>query len=241
MSADSKQRKVLVVDDQGLIQEGLARIISRQKDFEYCGAVDSVIAAQKAVVQHKPDLVLADLLLQDGCGLELIKNLLSEDPSLPILVISQCDETLYAERALKAGARGYIMKNRPVSEIPKAMRAVLAGEFYVSPKVAALALHRMAGGKQSGQESSVGSLTDRELQVFQLLGAGTDSKVIAERLHLSIKTVETHRENIKHKLKLANAAELVHFATNWVGSQSSAHRVFPEILTAKLRENPPQE
>jgi DNA-binding NarL/FixJ family response regulator len=241
MEIDSKQRKVLVVDDQGLIQEGLARIISRLKDFEFCGAVDNAIAAQKAVAQHEPHLVLVDLLLQDGCGLELIKNLATDHPSLPILVVSQCDETLYAERVLKAGARGYIMKNRPVSEIPKAMRAVLAGEFYVSPKVAALALHRMAGGRLASQENGVGNLTDRELQIFQLLGAGSDTKEIAGRLHLSVKTVETHRENIKHKLKLSNAAELVHFATNWVGSQGSAHRAFPEIATPKIGENPPQQ
>jgi DNA-binding NarL/FixJ family response regulator len=237
MVTDTHRKRILVVDDQGLIQEGLARIISRQKDFELCGSVDNTDAAQKAVAHYKPDLVLIDLLLPDGCGLDLIKNLVSEHPSLSFLVVSQCDEALYAERALKAGARGYIMKNCPVAEIPKAMRTVLAGEFYVSPRVAALALHRMAGGGKSGEPNSVGNLTDRELQIFQLLGAGVDTKEIAEKLHLSIKTVETHRENIKHKLKLSNAAELVHYATNWVSSQSSAHRAFPGTLARNSKED----
>jgi len=236
MTNPSEQRKILVVDDQGLIREGLIRVISQQKDFELCGAVGGMAAAKKAVVQHKPDLVLTDLLLPDGCGLELIKNLVSENPSLRILVISQCDETLYAERALKAGARGFIMKNRGIAEIPKAIRTILAGEYYFSPKVAALALHRMAGEKSRSPQGSIGNLTDRELQVFQLLGTGIDTKNVADKLHLSIKTVETHRENIKHKLKLYNAAELIHHATNWVSSQDSAHPFLPETLRPGLSE-----
>lgn len=226
----SERRKILVVDDQELIREGLIRVISQQKDLEFCDAVGGAVAAKKSVAQYKPDLVLIDLLLHDGCGLELIKNLVSENPSLPILVISQCDETLYAERALKAGARGFVMKNRAVAEIPKAIRTILAGEFYFSPQVAALALHRMAGEKSGSSQGSIGNLTDRELQVFQLLGSGIATKDIAERLHLSAKTVETHRENIKHKLKLSGAAELIRYATNWVGSQGSAHPVLPETL-----------
>lgn len=237
MATDSQQRKILVVDEEGLIREGLRRIISRQKDFKLCGSVDSAVEARKAVAQLKPDLVLIDLLLPDGSGLDLIKDLVSEHSSLLILVISQCDELLYAERALKAGARGFIMKNSPISMFPNAMRTVLAGEFWVSPKVAALALHRMAGEKSSGQGNGIGNLTDRELQIFQLLGAGIDSKDIAEKLHLSIKTVETHREHIKHRLKLSNAPELIHYATNWVNNQGSAHKVFPETLTPKFRES----
>ena len=224
MAEQSQQTRILVVDDQGLIQEGLIRIISQQKDLVWCGAVDGVAAARKAVVLHKPDLILVDLLLPDGCGLEMIRDLISENPNLLALVISQCDEMLYAERILKVGARGYVMKNRAISEIPKAIRAVLSGEYYFSPRVAALALHRMAAGRPENQRTGVGNLTDRELLVFQLLGAGVDTKGVAVKLHVSIKTVETHRENIKHKLKLSGAAELIRHATHWVNSQSSSHR-----------------
>ncbi|HUA66665.1 MAG TPA: response regulator transcription factor [Alphaproteobacteria bacterium] len=223
----------MIVDDQGLIQEGLSRIIGGQQDLEVCGSADGASAALKAVALHKPDLVLVDILLPDGCGVELIKNLVSEYPTVLALVISQCDETVYAERALKAGARGFVMKNRAVSEIPKAIRAVLAGEFYVSPQVAALALNRMGTGHVRSQRDTIGKLTDRELQIFQLLGAGVATRDIAIKLQLSIKTVQTHRESIKHKLKLPNAVALRHFATNWVTSQRSA-RVFPN--NANFRE-----
>lgn len=228
MATQSEQQKILIVDDQGLAREGLIRIINREKDFTCCAAVEGVVAAREAVALYKPDLVLADLLLPDGCGLEMTRRLISEFPSLLVVIISQCDETLYAERALRAGARGYLMKSNAISAIPKAIRAVLAGEFYVSPKVAALALHRMAGGKSGSHNESVANLTDRELQVFQLLGAGADTRDVAKKLHLSVKTVETHRENIKHKLKLSGAVELIHYATSWVESQSWNHRLSPE-------------
>jgi DNA-binding NarL/FixJ family response regulator len=223
MTAILKKEKarILVVDDQSLVREGLIRIINRQKDLICCGAVDSVAEAQKKIVEQKPDLLLTDLLLPDGSGSDFIRNLVSEYPSLPILVVSQCDETLYAERTLKAGARGFVMKNQAASEIPVAIRAVLDGEFYVSSKIAALALHQMAGRKSGFQREGLGNLTDRELQIFQLLGAGMNTRDMAAKLHLSIKTVETHRENIKHKLKLSNAAELLRYSTNWVESQNA--------------------
>lgn len=227
MAIQKEQRSILVVDGQGLMREGLVRIIEREKDLTCCAAVGSAVAAHEAVALYKPDLVLADLLLPDAGGLEMIKRLVSEYPSLLVLVISQCDETVYAERALKAGARGYVMKNIAVPEIPKAIRAILAGEFFVSPRVAALALDRMAGAKPRNRSESVGNLTDRELQVFQLLGAGTDSRGVADKLHLSVKTIETHRENIKQKLKLYSASELIHCATNWVESQGSNHQLLP--------------
>jgi DNA-binding NarL/FixJ family response regulator len=226
MKGSSKQKKaqILIVDDQGLVREGLIRIINRQKDFTCCGAVDGVNAAQKALTTCKPDLVVVDLLLPDGDGLEMVKSLNAQYPSLPMLVISQCDETIYAERALKSGARGFVMKNLAISEIPIAIRTILKGEFYVSSRIATLALHQMAVGKPSSQREGLGNLTDRELQIFQLLGAGVSTRDIAAKLFLSIKTVETHRENIKHKLKLSNAAELVRYSANWVESQSTGIR-----------------
>jgi DNA-binding NarL/FixJ family response regulator len=227
MANESEHKKILIVDDQDLIQEGLTRVINRERGFDICGSADSVTSARAAIALQKPDLVIMDLLLPDGCGLELIEDLVSKNTSLAILVISQCDEALYAERALKAGARGFVMKSRVVSEIPKAIRAILNGQYYVSPQVAALALHRMAVGKGNGKQDAIGKLTNRELQVFQLLGTGIKTREIATRLHLSVKTVQTHRESIKHKLKLSSGAALRHYATNWVTSQGSAHQVFP--------------
>ena len=220
-AATKKKAEILVIDDQGLVREGLIRIINLEKDLICYSAVEGITAAQNELAAHKPDLVLMDILFQDGCGLEFIKNLKLEDPSLPVLVVSQCDEILYAERALKAGARGFLMKNHAASGIPTAIRAVLAGDYQVSPKIAALALHQMSGRKSPVQREGLGNLTDRELQIFQLVGTGMATRNIAARLHLSVKTVETHRENIKRKLKLASAAELIRYSSSWVERQKS--------------------
>jgi DNA-binding NarL/FixJ family response regulator len=235
MTAVPRQKRieVLIVDDQPLVREGLIRIISREKDLNCCCAVESIVAARNHLIASQPDLLLMDILLPDGCGLDFIKQLAMEHPSLPVLVLSQCDETLYAERALKAGARGFLMKNHDTSGIPTAIRAVLAGQFYVSPKVAALALHQMAGRKSGFQREGLGNLTDRELQIFQLLGAGVSTRDIAAKLHLSVKTVETHRENIKRKLKLSSAAELIRHSANWVESQSMGINRHPEAPTVE--------
>ena len=235
MTTASKQKRaeVLVVDDQPLVREGLIRIINREKDLNCCGAVESIASAQYEVAARKPDLVLMDILLPDGSGLDFIKQLMLEHPSVPVLVVSQCDETLYAERVLKAGARGYLMKNHATSAIPAAIRAVLAGELHVSPKIAALALHQMAGRKSGVQRDGLGNLTDRELQVFQLLGAGVSTREIAGKLHLSIKTIETHRENIKRKLKLSSAADLMRYSTNWVERQNMGTQHQPEPVPAE--------
>lgn len=220
MTAEPKKKaEILVVDNQGLVREGLIRIINHEKDMVCCGAVEDITSAQNELAAHRPDLVLMDLLFQDGSGLEFIKNLALEHPSVPVLVLSQCDETLYAERALKAGARGFLMKNHATSGITAAIRGVLAGEYQVSPKIAALALHQMAGRKSPVQRDGLGNLTDRELQIFQLVGAGMATRDIAARLHLSVKTVETHRENIKRKLKISSATELIRYSSNWVERQ----------------------
>jgi DNA-binding NarL/FixJ family response regulator len=222
MTVAPKQKKaeILIVDDQPLVREGLIRIINRERDLNCCCAVESILAARSQLAACKPDLLLMDILLPDGCGLEFIKQLVLEHPSLPVLVVSQCEETLYAERALKSGARGFLMKNHATAGIPAAIRAVLSGQFHVSPKVAALALHQMAGRKAGLQREGLGNLTDRELQVFQLLGAGVNTRDMAAKLHLSVKTIETHRENIKRKLKLTSAADLIRYSANWVERQS---------------------
>ena len=209
-----------MVDDHPLVREGLAQIIDRQKDLACCGGVDCLLALQSAIAEHHPDLVTIDILLQHGDGLEMIGFLKTEYPSLATLVISQCDETLYAERALRAGARGYVMKERATEEVLTAIRTILGGELYVSPRIAALALRKMIGTHLKNNDGDVGNLSDRELQVLQLLGAGLGTRKIAARLGLSVKTIETHRENIKHKLGISDAAGLVHYATDWLNGQS---------------------
>jgi DNA-binding NarL/FixJ family response regulator len=217
VNGTEKQRYgILIVDDHPLVREGLTQIIKRQSELFCCGEASSVSSVRLAIVALKPSLITLDLRLPDGDGLELIENLTLEHPSIPILVISQCDEMLYAERALKAGARGYVMKERGTDEILTAIRAILSGQLFVSPKINALALQQMVGSKTKEPRNGLTNLTDRELQVLQLLGAGIKTREVAVRLNLSIKTVETHRENIKHKLGIPDAASLVRYAANWV-------------------------
>lgn len=233
--------RILVVDDHPLMREGLASLIKRHEDFIFCGGAGSVAETHEAVKTAKPDLVLLDLFLNGGDGLELIKVLKSQFPSLLILVLSQFDESLYAERVLRAGAHGYVMKERAVKEVVDAIRMILAGELYVSSKVAALALQKMIRTKPDTKNGSNGdgcveNLSDRELQVFQLLGIGMGTRKIADKLNLSLKTIETHRENIKRKLGLRGATELVNHATHWVGNQSVPHfRI--ELLDRKNGEH----
>ena len=213
--------RILVVDDHPLVREGLAQLISRQADLDCCGETDSVTGALEFLSTEKADLVTVDIRLTTTDGLELLKTLRDQHPDLPALVISQCDELIYAERALKAGAKGYVMKERATDDVLQAIRTVLAGGLYVSPKIATLALNKMVGAKNGTNQPAIRSLTDRELQILQLLGAGLGTSKIAARLFLSVKTVETHRENIKHKLGLADSAELVCFATEWLNGLGS--------------------
>ena len=216
--------RVLLVDDHPLVRSGLMEMINRHGDLVCCGEADSAADAQRAVAELKPDLVLLDLRLRSGDGLELVKIFKSQFPSLKVLILSQLDEMTYAERVLRAGAMGYVMKENATKDILSAIRTVLAGEYYVSQKVNGLAVRRMAGTKKADADddpaSAVEKLTDRELQVLQLLGRGLGTKKIAAVLCLSFKTIETHRENIKRKLGLRGAAALVHFATLWIRNES---------------------
>lgn len=214
--------RILVADDHPLFREGLVQLINRQRDLTCCGETESVAATQSAVAAMKPELLVLDLRLKDGDGLELIKTLKSRFRSLPMLVISQNDETLYAERALRAGAKGYVMKEEAANEVLNAIRTILRGDLYVSRKMSVLVLHKLLAQSGDAQGSYVERLTDRELQVFQMLGAGKGTADIATELHLSFKTIETHRENIKHKLGLRNAVDLLCHAVHWVHGQASA-------------------
>lgn len=175
--------------------------------------------------KEKPDLLLTDLCLGDSDGLELIKGLKAQFPNLPILVLSQQDETLFAERTLRAGARGYIMKERATQDVLEGIRTILGGDLYVSRKVAALAMRKLVEGgaeAKAGDGSEVSALSDRELQVLRLLGAGKGTKDIAVALKLSHKTIETYRENIKAKLGIPDATALIHRATEWVQGQAKS-------------------
>ena len=218
-SGTKRKARLLVADDHPLIREGLKRIIGLQADLELCGEAQSVNDVLETVAAKKPDLLLLDLHLGSGDGLELIKSLKASFPTLHILVLSQLDETVYAERTLRAGAQGFIMKEQPPAEVLNAIRVVLGGQLYVGQRLAAIALHKMLGQrphKGTNHGHDVDKLTDRELQIFHLLGVELGVKKIAGELNLSVKTVETHRENIKHKRGFQSAAELARHATKWV-------------------------
>jgi DNA-binding NarL/FixJ family response regulator len=215
----SGSKRILIADDHPLVREGLIRLINRQPDLDCCGETDSAAATQKAVDTLRPDLLVLDLRLGSGDGLELIKSLKARFPDLLILIISQHDETLYAERALRAGARGYVMKEVASEQVIDAIRTVLRGDIHLSRKMSVLLLRKTLEPLQPNPGLDLAALSDRELHIFHLIGAGLSTQRIAETLHLSPKTVETYRENIKHKLDLANGTVLVRTATAFVAGE----------------------
>jgi DNA-binding NarL/FixJ family response regulator len=215
-AARSRPHTLLIVDDHPLFREGLVHLIQQERDLAVCGEAGTAGEALTLVEKLRPSLVLLDISLPDRNGLELIKDLHTLRPQLPVLVISMHDESLHAERVLRAGARGYIMKQEGGGKILEAIRQVLAGQIYVSDKMSALLLERLAGQRPRGSRSPIERLSDREFEVFSLLGHGLATREIARRLSLSIKTVEVHRANIKRKLGLRTATELVRHAVRWV-------------------------
>lgn len=217
----ARKRSVLVVDDHPMMRQGLAQLIQNEPDLSVCCEAGTAEQALEIITKSKPDLVLADLTLPGKSGLELIKDIQVMEPGLPVLVISMHDESLYAERALRAGARGYIMKQEGGRKLMQAIRQVLSGQIYVSEKMSAKILESFSG-RRVVSSSPVGNLTDREFEIFQLIGQGRSTREIAQQLHLSVKTVEVHRVNIKSKLKLTTATELIRHAVRWVELQGSA-------------------
>ncbi len=211
-----RQARILLVDDHPIVREGLAQLIQEHGGFVVCGEAEDSDQAMEAVPQLKPDLVVVDVSLANSNGLELVKQFKTHFPDLPALVLSMHDETVYAPRALQAGARGYVMKREARQSIVKAIQRVLEGGIYVSDRMSAHFLEQVAGGKPSASKGGIARLTDRELQVFELIGNGKSTRQIAEMLHRSVKTVEAHREHIKEKLALENAAELNRLAYQWV-------------------------
>lgn len=211
--------KILLVDDHPFLRSGLAHQINAEPDLTVCGEAETAGAALQAIPALKPGLVIVDITLKSDNGLELIKNIRALCPKLPILVLSMHDETLYAERALKSGANGYIMKSEPAEQSMVAIHQVLGGETYLSNAMMKHVVARATGHGTEPKAASrynVGLLSDRELEVFELIGQGLGSQEIARRLHLSPKTVVAHRGNIKHKLKLASSQELIRQAIYWV-------------------------
>ncbi|HEU6449151.1 MAG TPA: response regulator transcription factor [Verrucomicrobiae bacterium] len=214
------KKRIFIVDDHPMMRQGLAALIGAEKDLSVCGEAENAECALDAIGPNKPDLVLADISLPGKNGLELIKDFQSVQPGLPVLVISMHDETLYAERVLRAGGRGYIMKQEGGKKLMEAIRQVLDGKIYVSQKMSAEILEIFSGRRAGAESSPLEKLTDREFEIFQLIGKGKSTKEIAEQLHLSAKTVDVHRANIKEKLKLKSAPELIHFAVRWTESES---------------------
>ena len=212
----TQKSRILIVDDHPLFREGMQQMIDRNASLEVCGEASSPAAAMKAVAALEPDMVLVDISLEGGDGIDLIKNLKEKHENLPILVISMHNESLYAERALRAGALGYVMKNEAARVVKAAILKVLGGDIFLSEKMSASVLARLMHGRNELPVSPVEQLSDRELQVFQMLGEGKTSRQIAEELELTIPTIHSFRNRIKEKLKFQNATELVLGANQWV-------------------------
>ncbi|MDQ8202127.1 response regulator transcription factor [Pelagicoccus sp. SDUM812003] len=213
--------KVFIVDDHPLVRQGLAQIISSQEDLEVCGEAEDASSAMRGIDNTSPDVIIVDISLQGNNGLELIKNVKAIHETIPILVFSMHDESIYAQRALRAGAKAYVMKKESSEKIVEAIRKILKGEIYVSARVADQVLHQIVSGPSNAAASPVDRLTDRELEVVQLIGRGLSTREIAESLHLSVKTIESHRAHVKEKLNLRNATELVQFSVQWVDQQDN--------------------
>ncbi|MFQ5929055.1 MAG: response regulator [Acidobacteriota bacterium] len=212
---------ILIVDDHPILRHGLAMLINQEPDLTVCGEAEEAYKAVEAIAALKPELIIVDISLQTIDGIELIKRIKAKDESLSILVLSMHDEALYAERALRAGARGYIMKQEANQQVVAAIRQVLSGEIYVSDKMKTKLLRKMVDPRPAVGGTLIEGLSDRELEVFRLIGRGYRTRQIAEMLHVSVKTVDSYRENIKQKLKLRDATELLQQAIQWGRSEPS--------------------
>ena len=218
----SVRQKVLIVDDHPLVRDGLAKVLNQQADLAVCGEAADAPAALAALGRCRPDVVIVDLSLDEGNGLDLIKDFHARRPRLPILVLSMHPESLYAERAVRAGAQGYVMKREPVAKVLAALRKVLAGHMALSEEMVSRMLGTFPGGSGTPSASPADLLSNRELEVFRLLGEGLGTRQVAAKLHVSASTVDTHRANIKQKLKLRTATELITAAARFQAEAARA-------------------
>jgi DNA-binding NarL/FixJ family response regulator len=208
--------RILIVDDHPLVREGLIGLLAAQNDFVVCGEASGIAEARRIVAAMKPDVAIVDLTLNDGNGMDLIKELKAKFSGIKVLVVSMHEESLFAERVLRAGAVGYVSKQEASRTIVQAVRTILAGKLYLSPNMTELVVQRAFISGMDLSRPPVDRLTEREREVFELIGAGLSSRQIAVKLEVSPKTVETHREHIKEKLELTTAAELTKYAVEWV-------------------------
>jgi DNA-binding NarL/FixJ family response regulator len=219
-NATHQKFRVVLVEDHPMFRDQLAQLINKEAGMNVCGETDNIQDAFNLVECSQPDIAIVDLTLKGAGGLELIKNLKAKEINVPVLVLSMHDEALYAERVLKAGARGYITKNEASKEVMTAIHAVLRGEIYLPAKIASRILESVAIGRKG--ENGIGQLTDRELEVFELIGHGRTTREISNCLHLGMSTVDTYRARIKTKLSLENSSQLAHEAIRWVSEGQNA-------------------
>ena len=220
--ASTQKRTVFVVDDHPLLRQGLVMMINREPDLMVCGEAEEAHAAMKAISASMPDILIADISLNGPDGLDLLKNLRLLYPDLPVLILSMHDESIYAERALRARANGYIMKQEATEKVLVAVRRILDGEIYLSSRMSNKLLMQYMSGKTAETDSRLAALSDRELEVFRMIGAGLGTRQIAEALHLSMKTVESYQAHLKDKLSLRTGRELMQHAIQWKLNDKSA-------------------
>ena len=208
-------KRIMIVDDHPIVRQGVRHVIEQEPDLRICAEAESATEALQALQQQQPDLAIVDISLKGTDGLELTKWIRAQNDKVPVLIMSMHDESLYAERVLRAGAHGYVMKAEVADKIVDAIRKVLKGEIYLSEKVGQNILQEVSGRSTAIDESPIRQLSDRELEVFRLIGQGHGTRDIASLLHLSVKTIETYRSHIKEKLGLTSATQLVRYAAQW--------------------------
>lgn len=220
--ASARKTRIFIVDDHPIVREGLSLMMNREPDMMVCGEAEEATRALQAITAAKPDFLIVDISLSGPDGLDLLKSVRARYPYLPVLVLSMHDESIYAERALRAGANGYIMKQEATERVLVAVRQILAKNVYVSDRIANRMLQQYIKGSVSERKSPIAELSDRELEVFRLIGEGHGTRMIADELHLSVKTVESYQAHIKEKLSLKNGRELVQRAIQWNISEQVA-------------------
>jgi DNA-binding NarL/FixJ family response regulator len=218
----SLKKRVMVVDDHPIVRQGLALLINRESDLVVCGEAEEAMGAMHVLASARPDVLIVDISLNGPDGIDLLKNIRNTHPTLPVLILSMHDEMIYAERALRAGANGYIMKQEATEKVLIAVRRILNGEIYVSERISNQILKQYITGSGTVRNSSIGDLSDRELEVFRLIGEGHGTRQIAEELHVSVKTVESYQAHIKEKLSLRSARELMQRAFAWHMSEKAS-------------------